>query len=304
MHIKRRYNIDEIIKSVCLAMMKNSQQSWLKKMKNIPWHECGKTRICLDGVVRADVCGRACSLQDVFTPAGWSFPVSIPHDKKGETEWEKERKKRKGGRERERQKYREREDTLGQTDHQWPSFPQLCQWLNWSLLPGWLCVWMRCAGSQNTHRWSYFFKWMSYNHINTLDGLWIFFSPSLWLLRIPNSMKSTKWPSNWQTKIVWFVRPKIITISSFSVPFLQRAKRYLLAYYLIYDPHHLALPILCHWTDWRVLLYPYSELKISPWPMQGTADGNQSCAAWRRVTWSLSIMSHWLTSPCKHLERR
>lgn len=157
MHIKRRYNIDELIKNVCLAMMKNSQQSWLKNMKNITWHECRKTRICLDGVVRADVCGRACSSQDVFAPAGWSFPVSIPHDKKGETEWEKERKKRKGGRERERQKYREREDTLGQADHQWPSFPQLCQWLNWSLLPGWLCVWMRCVGSQNTHWWSYFF---------------------------------------------------------------------------------------------------------------------------------------------------
>lgn len=237
-------------------------------------------------------------------PSLWAF-----HMTKRERQNERKRgKKRKGGRERERQKYREREDTLGQTDHQWPSFPRLCQWLNWSLLPGWLCVWMRCVGSQNTHWWSYFFKWMSYNHINTLDGLWIFFppSPSLWLLRIPNSMKSTKWPSNWLAKIVWFVRPKIITIISvvsLSL-FLQRAKIYLLAYCLIYDPHHLALPILCHWTDWRVLLYPYSELKISPWPMQGTADGNQSCATWRRVTWSLSIMSHWLTSPCKHLERR
>lgn len=218
MHIKRRYNIDELIKNVCLAMMKNSQQSCLKKMKNIPWYKRWKTRICLDGVVGADVCGRACSLQDVFAPAGWSFPVSIPHDKKGETEWEKERKKRKGGRERERQKYREREYTLGQTDHQWPSFPQLCQWLNWSLLPGWLCVWMGCVGSQNTHWWSYFFKWMSYNHINTLDGLWIFFPPpSLWLLRIPNSVNSTKWPSNWLKLCGLGVLKSLLSVVSLSL---------------------------------------------------------------------------------------
>lgn len=198
-------------------------------------------------------------------PSLWAFHMT-ERERQNER---KSEKKRKGGRERERQKYREREDTLGQTDHRWPSFPQLCQWLNWSLLPGWLCVWMRCVRSQNTHWWSYFFKWMSYNHINTLDGLWFFFpSPSLWLLRIPDSMKGTKWPSKW-LKICGFCVfwNHYYHLCSFYVPFLQRAKRYLLAYYLIYDPHHLALPILCHWNDWPVLLYPYSELKISPWPM-------------------------------------
>lgn len=100
-----------------------------------------------------------------FCSGRLAFPVSIPPDRK--REGMKERK-------RERQKCREREDTLGQTDHHWPSFPQLCQWVNWSLLPGWLCVWMRCVQSQNTHRCSYFSKWMGYNHINSQDGCGVF----------------------------------------------------------------------------------------------------------------------------------
>lgn len=149
-------------------------------------------------------CTHACLFTGCFYSGRLAFPVSIPHDRTRETEWKKDREKeRKGGRERERQKYRERAGTLGQTDHQWPSFPRLCQWLNWSLLPGWLCVWMRCVRSQNTHRWSYFFKWMSYNHINTLDGLWLFFLPSDYCL-LPTAWKhrmTTK-----MTEILCFVK--------------------------------------------------------------------------------------------------
>lgn len=78
-------------------------------------------------------CTHGCLCESIlFTGCFYSgrlaFPVSIPHDRTRETDGMKERqKKRKGGRERERQKYRERAGTLGQTDHQWPSFPQLCQ---------------------------------------------------------------------------------------------------------------------------------------------------------------------------------
>lgn len=156
--------------------------------KHRMWYEYRSTNICLDGVLSTNVCVRAYSLQDVFVPAGqsslWAFHQTERENerKKG---GKKERKK-EGQRKRERQKYREREDTLGQTDHQWPSFPQLCQWLNWSLLPGWLCVWMRCVRSQNTHRWSYFSKWMSYNHINMLDGCGVF----LWLGWVDYSIKA------------------------------------------------------------------------------------------------------------------
>lgn len=184
-------------------MMKNSQQSWLKRWKTSRY-EHRNTNICLDGVVRTDVCVRAYSLQDVFTPAGWPSLWAFHMTERERRNERKTEKKRKGGRERERQKYRERAGTLGQTDHQWPSFPQLCQWLNWSLLPGWLCVWMRCVHvSQNTHRWSYFFKWMSYNHISTLDGLWLFFLPSDYCL-LPTAWKhrmTTK-----MTEILCFVK--------------------------------------------------------------------------------------------------
>lgn len=231
----------------------------VKRMRNITWYEYRNTNICLDGVAHTDVCVRAYSLQDVFTPAGWpslwAFHV---------TDRMNDRKKR-GGMERETQKYREREDTLGQTDHQWPSFPQLCQWLNWSLLPDWLHVWMRCVRSQNTYRWSYFFKWISYNHVNAGRSVVIF--SSLWILHIADSLKAQNDHQHDGNSVVCAFSHHCCRLCSYYVPFLKRAERFLLAYYLIYDPHHLALPILCHWNDWRVLLYPYSELKISPWPM-------------------------------------
>lgn len=182
-------------------MMTNSLQSrlkrwktshligWVRKHKYLPWWRF------MQGRLRSSIFLTGC-----FCSSRLVFPVSIPPDRK--REGIKERKE--GQRKRERQKYREREDTLGQTDHQWPSFPQLCQWVNWSLLPGWLCVWMRCVLSYNTHQCSYFSKWMSYNHINTQDGCGIFlylvcdyfgFAPVFFL---PTVLKqSTEWPSKW-----------------------------------------------------------------------------------------------------------
>lgn len=135
-------------------MMMNSQQSWLKRWKTshhiwISKHKYLPRWSCTHGCLCESILFTGCFHS---WPSLWAF-----HMTERERDGMKEGKKWKGGRERERQKYRGREDTLGQTDHQWPSFPQLYQWLNWSLLPGWLCVWMRCVQSQNTHRWSFFF---------------------------------------------------------------------------------------------------------------------------------------------------
>lgn len=150
--------------------MKNSHQSWWKRWKtsHLMWisKQISALMDFMDGCLCESIFFAGC-----FCSGRLVFPVSIPPDRKREGMKKRKRERKK---ERVRQKYREREDTLGQTDHQWPSFPQLCQWVNWSLLPGWLCVWMRCVWSQNTHRCSYFSKWMGYNHINTQDGCGVF----------------------------------------------------------------------------------------------------------------------------------
>lgn len=140
----------------------------VKKMKNITWYEYGNG---LDGAERTDVCVRAYSFQDVFTPAGWPSPGAF-HVTERERRNETKTEKRKRGRERERQKYREREDTL--ITGGLVSLSYACDSTEVFCLVDSVFGWDVFGARIHTNQ--VLFK-NSNNHINTLEGLWLFFLP-------------------------------------------------------------------------------------------------------------------------------
>lgn len=138
----------------------------VEKMKNIPSHVDIQTNICLDGLLGTDVCLRAYSLQDVFVLAGWSSLWAF-HQTEREREWKKERK-----RERDRNTENERTHWDKLITSGLVSLSYASESTEVFCLAD--CVWMRCVQSQNTHRCSYFPKWMGCNHINAQDGCGVF----------------------------------------------------------------------------------------------------------------------------------